>query len=507
MSFLKLLQRLPRCHFFISDLATSHATLRAFSSSSVHRLNVAIIGAGPAGFYTASKILDKDPDARIDIFEKLPCPYGLVRFGVAPDHPEVKICTNKFDELGQDPRVRFFGNVNVGEHGKISVTTLSKLYGAVAISYGTSSCRNLNIPGEFGSQNEQTSVQVGGIHSGREFVHFYNSYPQHRTIFSQNFLSSGVTGRALVFDINPAALDMLSASKISHVDIIGRRGPLEAAFTTKELRELLSLPNLVFKFDYKQFNDCLDNERAVSTLSKSRPLQRKIDLIKKFESNQQSKSPSEHTISALTNSTFKPKKSWSLRFLESPIAVINHKESIDVTMEPSKSVIMAKNRLIYSSDSKISIENTGEQFTLDCDVAFKSIGYISTPIQGVPFDYQKMIIPNISGRVVDSATNDIINGLYVSGWIKTGATGVLANTMQSAFETANAIIADKPDISKNVPLSAINDTLHKHNILQTSVSYEQWLTLKELERANGEILKKPSLKIDSVSEMLKVVKR
>ncbi|PVZ99183.1 hypothetical protein BB558_004800 [Smittium angustum] len=505
-----------------------------FQKRSKH--HVAIVGAGPAGFYTASKLLDKRPDVLIDLFEKLPIPYGLVRFGVAPDHPEVKSCSHKFDQVGMDPRVRYFGNVKVGLQG-LPVEKLSEVYDAIVFSYGTSVDKKLGIPGENGFRHSKLGHNLGGIHSGRDFVNFYNGYPFVQDFFDTNFFASGVTNRAAVFgmgnvaldiarimlldietlsktDITNRAIEVLSNSKINHVDIIGRRGPIQSAFTTKELRELLTLPNVRLKIDSTLFKNTVSTEQSKEAIRKSRPLKRKIELISKYIDEEIPNSPVERLQDSMEFSNSSEGKSWSLRFFESPLEAL-HPPTLDLitdTFSSTQTIRLGKNSLVYDSDNKASIVSTGHSIDVSYDIAFRSVGYESRPIPGVPFNEKKNIIPNASGRILNPDSDKIIPKLYVSGWLKTGPNGVIANTMQNAFETANAISMDfeKSDLNnlKYVPqkntIEKVDNTLKLLGAFNNRVDYKSWMKIQEYEDSLGLKVGKPREKITLITEMLKI---
>ncbi|OLY83607.1 NADPH:adrenodoxin oxidoreductase, mitochondrial [Smittium mucronatum] len=493
--------------------------------------NVAVVGSGAAGFYTTSKLLDLRENINVDIFEIIPAPYGLVRYGVAPDHPEVKVCINKFETIGTDPRVRYFGNVGIGNDKDVSVNHLRSLYDVVVLSQGTSRGRVLNIPGEEGILIAGNKMQVGGIHSGRDFVNFYNGYPDSQNLFNEDFLSRGTTGKALLFgvgnvsldvarillsdvdslsktDITERALEMLSTSTIDHVDIFGRRGSLQSSFTTKELRELLKLPRVKFDFDYTEFDRELGTEYAKQLMSKSRQLKRKMDLIKQYQSSRVASSPAERLSDAIKDTKSKKEKSWSLKFFTSPTSVEFNSQ------KTSQIIKLVKNRLDTDSvSSKRLVKIQGSEFFEEFDVAFKSIGYESTPIDDVPFDSQKKIIPNVSGRVYDPSTDSILKGLYVSGWAKTGPTGVLANTMQDAYETAFAINADIQSVLDsqsstplNKPISEISEVLLEDGIFKKCIDFSQWLKIKDHELNSGNKAGKLAEKVTDINEMLEIAK-
>ncbi|OMJ25915.1 NADPH:adrenodoxin oxidoreductase, mitochondrial [Smittium culicis] len=537
----KILQRsnplkaLAKVSVFNSNSSTTsirfHSTNSFSSVSNDPVYNVAIIGSGAAGFYTASKLLDKRSNINIDIYESLPVPYGLVRYGVAPDHPEVKICTNKFDEIGSDPRVRYYGNISIGKDLDLSVSKLRSLYDFVVLSNGTSAAKKLNIKGEDGEIDQVTNAQKNGIHSGRDFVNYYNGYPHSQSLFHSDFLSKGSSGKSIIFgvgnvsldiarillsdidtlsktDITSSYLEMLAKSTIKHVDIVGRRGALQSAFTTKELRELLKLPNVNFKFNYAELKKELDSDYARNVLPKSRQIKRKIDLLLQYENEKIQTSPVERLSNAISDSKSNKEKSWSLKFFMSPTSIENH---------PSQNcqiINLTRNNLIINQDLSTKLVAVPQsQVSEHVDVAFRSIGYESTQTDGFPFDQVKKIVPNISGRVFDPSTNDLVDGLYVSGWAKTGPTGVLASTMQDAYETAFAIDSDiqnhidsvsSSGYIKSLSRSDIDKELQLSGVLGKSINYSQWIKIKEYEKKSGNNVGKVSEKVVDINKMIEI---
>ncbi|KAE8576833.1 hypothetical protein XENTR_v10004337 [Xenopus tropicalis] len=430
---------------------------RSFSSVSPTP-HICIVGSGPAGFYTAQHILRHNPQAQVDIYEKLPVPFGLVRFGVAPDHPEVKNVINTFTQTARSERCTFLGNVTVGRD--VTVEELQGAYHAVVLSYGAEDKRELGIPGE----------ELPGVHSARDFVGWYNGLPdnRHKT------------------DITQTALDALSQSRIRRVWMVGRRGPLQVAFTIKELREMINLPETRPKLDPA---DYVGLEKASKDLP--RPRKRLTELLVKAALEKPGQKVAANWAQA--------EREWGLRFLRSPLAVLPSEDG-----KRAARIRLSVTRLEGSGETAVAVP-TGQVENISCGLIFSSIGYKSVSISStVPFLPQQGVIPNSMGRV------EGIPGLYCSGWVKRGPTGVITTTMTDSFDTAQAILEDVQlgalNWSEPRPGSvAIRELLHLRGI--QPVSFSDWEKIDEAETAKGLAVGKPREKILDTEEMLQLVCR
>ncbi|KAF9103162.1 NADPH-adrenodoxin reductase [Mortierella sp. AM989] len=488
---------------------------RSFSSkeqnsttrSSSEPFRMAVIGSGPGGFYTAHRILKHLPQASIDMYEALPVPHGLVRFGVAPDHPEVKNVMHTFDEVAQNPNFTFIGNTSVGtftspssKKADLEISDLHPHYDAILLAYGAHEDRLLNVP------NEQS---LKGIMAARSFVGFYNGLPseQNLDIDLSQTETAVVIGQGNVAldvarilltpleelkktDLTEKMIKILETSRVKHVYVIGRRGPLEVAFTSKELREMLQLPDTTFHMD----KDLLasEMERAGKTLE--RPRKRLMGLLEKGIKESKPDQP----------------KSWSLLFLRSPLGF----QAQDSDPERLKAIELGINRLEGESNNRKAVA-TGDNETLDCGLVFRSIGYKSVGIQGIPFDERKGIVPNMDGKVID-ADQKFVPGLYAAGWLKRGPIGVIATTMADAYQTGDTIIADwtngNPMLNSNnngtestakQGAKPILNLLHSRG--HRTVSYNDWKKIEQAEFDLGAKAGKPREKFLTVDEMLKVL--
>jgi len=449
---------------------------------------VCIIGSGPAGFYTAQHILKNYGDVKVDIFEKLPVPFGLVRYGVAPDHPEVKNATSSFEEVAKDERCRFFGNVNIGVD--LTANELRQHYEAVVFAYGADDDKKLNIPGE----------DSKGLLAARSFVGWYNGLPAHADltpnldcdtaiIVGQGNVALDVARILLApismlkhTDICEHAIEALRNSRIKNVHIIGRRSPLEVAFTIKELREQIKLPNCKPVFNQEHFKELKEEIRNVP-----RHRKRLMELMYKTAMEPPS-----------LNSEGEVKK-WYLDFLKSPVEVLNDGHN------NVRALRMEQNQLVQGDKGVNRAIGTGKMVDLSCGLILRSIGYKSIRVEdGIPFDTRLGVIPNIDGRVVSEAgSKQLVKGLYCSGWVKHGPVGVIATTMNESYATAQNIVHDLQSDDK-----VLNDSFDVEQVMNDRgigfVSFENYEKINSEEIWRGLKCDKPREKITSSQEMLDV---
>ncbi|KAJ5112726.1 hypothetical protein N7532_000771 [Penicillium argentinense] len=485
---------------------------------------VAIVGSGPAGFYAAARLLSKHDEAMVDMYEKLPVPFGLARYGVAPDHPEVKNCEDKFTEVAESPRFNFVGNIDLGND--LPLTALKPHYDAILFAYGASKDKELGIPGE---------DAVKSVYSARAFVGWYNGLPEHRDL--EPDLTSGedavVIGQGNVAldvarillsdadalrstDIADYALEKLSKSKIKRVRVVGRRGPLQASFTIKEVRELLQLPGVSFDPISK---DIFPPDNVVNALPRAQ--KRLMQLLGKGSANDPQTSP----------------KSWSLDFLLSPDSLhwsptypyhLTHAKFSRNELDPSDP---------YTPTSKVNpkLLSSGKPAMVDlpASVFFRSVGYKSLPLPGledvgVQFDTRRGVIANDGfGRVKgfsesgepqklpDGSHITHLPGLYCAGWVKRGPTGVIASTMTDAFTTADTIIQDlrilgssrsplhAPKDSSGLGWAGVKPEADRRGLRPTS--WQDWQRIDAAERERGQQKGKVRNKFGRVEEMLEVI--
>jgi ferredoxin/flavodoxin---NADP+ reductase len=460
-------------------------------------LRIAVVGSGPAGFYTAGHLLaDSNERFEVDMFERLPTPWGLVRSGVAPDHPKIKSVTRIYERTAAHPRFRFYGNVTFGEH--ISRADLLAHYHAVVYATGSPSDRPLGIPGE----------DLPGSHAATEFVGWYNGHPDH-TDLEVDLLSADravVVGNgnvaldvARMLVLSPAeltptdtadhALEVLAESRVREVVVLGRRGPAQAAFTNPELRELGDLADADVIVDADELESALavhDPLAAEDATSK-----RNVELLRAY---------------AATPPAGRAKR-IVLRFLLSPTTLLAGPEG------RLRAVELARNRLVPASDpaSGVRAQGTDERETIDAGLLFRAIGYRGIPLPSVPFDERSGTIPNRDGRVLDPDSEEPLPGEYVVGWIKRGPSGVIGTNKKDAQQTVDAIFADLPAAGANggppahTPTDpradAVEELLHERQ--PDLVTYAGWESIDRRERALGEPAGRPRVKLTSIDELLR----
>lgn len=483
--------------------------LRSLSTSTVTKHKVAIVGAGPAGFYTAHHLLHKSKHIpiSIDFFDRLPTPFGLSRYGVAPDHPEVKNCEEYMENLWKDfpDRVRFFGNVNVGKD--LSLTQLEAHYNSIVLSYGcTASDNKLNIPG---SENR-------GVISARQFVNWYNGHPDSKqghgfvppldkvknvTIIGNGNVAIDVARVLLAdpkshwapTDIASEAVELLSKSKVKRVNIVARRGLLESAFTNKEIRELLEISKKLNVKFLPISEDILGPLREKAKLF-ARIEKRKFSILDKASSQVEDSGNAE--------------KSWSLQFQLSPKLFIANDQDPNLL----KSTIFEINDLQEDSlTKKVTVSGTGKELEILNDLVILSIGYKGQELQGfeaadLEFSWKHNRIANNEGRILrlnSEGKEDEITykrGWYASGWIKNGPKGVIATTMMDSFDTADKVLED---LSNDIYIQP-KESGDIAKVLASYVSWEGWKAIDNFEIEQGKLLGKTRSKLQQIPEMIHI---
>uniref|UniRef100_UPI0037E97373 NADPH:adrenodoxin oxidoreductase, mitochondrial isoform X2 n=1 Tax=Semicossyphus pulcher TaxID=241346 RepID=UPI0037E97373 len=412
---------------------------------------VCIVGSGPAGFYTAQHLIKARQDVEVDIYERLPVPFGLVRFGVAPDHPEVKNVINTFTQTAKHSRCSFYGNVNVGKD--VSIEELRQAYHAVVLSYGAEGNRSMGVPGE----------DLAGVYSAKDFVGWYNGLP------SCGELSPDLSCEtAVILGQGNVALDV-ARILLCPIDIL------------EELREMVNLP------DTRPEMAAADFEGVTEALKDlPRPRKRLTELMVKTALEIPGEKEQERRNKA--------SRTWGLKFFRSPVEILS-----DPDRKRTAGIRLAVNRLEGSGDSSRAVL-TGEVEDVTCGLVISSIGYKSLPIDpSVPFDSHKAIVPNNMGRVQQAA------GLYCSGWLKTGPTGVIATTMNNSFDTARSLLEDMDsgtlDVSPAKPGSqSISALLDKRGV--KPVVFSDWEKIDSVEMSRGKAIGKPREKLLTVEGML-----
>lgn len=459
--------------------------------SEEHPLRVAIIGAGPTGFYTAAELFkQKQLVIEIDMFERLPTPFGLVRYGVAPDHQKIKSVTKVFDRTAQKPNFRFYGNVELGVD--VSVDDLRRHYHQIVYTTGAQTDRSLGIPGE----------ELKGSHAATEFVAWYNGHPDFRDChFDLSVERAAVIGVGNVAvdvcrilcrtpqelartDIADYALEALRESNIREVYMLGRRGPAQAAFTPPEVKELGELEDADVTVPPEEAElDPLSEE--VVAESSDRATTRQVEIVQSF-----AQAP-----------TGRKSRKLILRFLVSPLEFLGNEEGHVQALK------LVKNELYKTDAGTLRPRHLDEHEILPAGIVFRSIGYTGVPLPGVPFKDSWGVILNEAGRVIDPQSGDPVPGEYTAGWIKRGATGVIGTNKPDAAETVEAMAEDvergnilEPDAPGKEDARAMVQARQP-----LYFSYEDWLQLDELEVARGEEQGRPRVKFVSVEEMIEAL--
>ncbi|CAM8998145.1 unnamed protein product [Rhodiola kirilowii] len=507
---------------------------RKFSTSGLNPLRVCVVGSGPSGFYTAEKLLKAHAGAEVDIIDRLPTPFGLVRSGVAPDHQETKVVVNQFWRVAINERCSFFGNLCLGT--SISLHELREMYHVVVLSFGAESDRILGIPGE----------DLQGVYAAREFVWWYNGHPDCRklapdlkntdsaVILGQVFsmlvicTSSSVqyilyalskiqrrailgcvhmgnvaldiarillrpTSELSTTDIASHALGALEESSIRKVYLVGRRGPVQAACTAKELREVLGIKNLHVNI---QKDDLCVTPTDEVEMKNSRIHRRIFELLSKAAlSGTSSHAPGQQELhfvffrkpDSFLDSDDKKGHVTSLKF---------EKTMLNQSDGPGRQVAVG----------------TGEYDHINTGMVLKSIGYKSVPVDGLPFDHRKGIVPNVKGRVLGNNQDSSQHpqpGLYVCGWLKRGPTGIIGTNLYCAEETVASISEDleQGSLSSSLKLpkpgrEGLSQLLDSRNV--RIVPFSGWEKIDAEERRLGSLKNKPREKLASWEELLKV---
>ncbi|MFB4426393.1 FAD-dependent oxidoreductase [Streptomyces sp. QL37] len=438
-------------------------------------LRVAVVGSGPSGVYTAQALLEQSrvPDVRVHVLDRLPTPYGLVRYGVAPDHEKIKSLQSSLRAVLEDDRITFVGHVGVGGAGELSPARLKELYHAVVYCVGAAADRPLAVPGE----------GLPGSYSATEFVSWYSAHPDAAAGgFALRARSAVVVGVGNVAvdvarilargaaelrgtDVPRAALDALGASRVREVHVVGRRGPSQARFTTKELRELGALPGARIAVDRAEL--ALDPAYAVAAAPLPAVVRRNLDVLRGWAADPPPTAPDRE-------------RRIRLRFFLRPVEVLERDGRV-------AGVRFART----APDGAGGVRDTGAYEDIEAQLVLRAVGYRGTPLPGLPFDPVSGTVPHLAGRVVrDGAASP---GEYVAGWIKRGPTGVIGSNRSCAKETVASLVEDAPLlIGREVPadpLGALRDQGLR------PVEWDGWLSIERAESALGRSLGRGPVKI------------
>src|SRR6266496_946423 len=430
-------------------------------------LRVAVVGSGPAGFYAAGALLDADIPVEVDMVERLPTPWGLVRLGVAPDHPKLKTVSRAFERIAERPGFRFLGNVEVGRD--VVHDELARIYDAVVYAVGSQTDRRLGIPGE----------DLSGSRSATEFVAWYNGHPDFQDLeFDLDVDRAVVIGNGNVAldvarmlaltpeelaptDTTDPAIEAIGASTIRDIVVVGRRGPAQASWTTQELKELGELAGADVVVDPAELNLDAASEASLEDDTNSK---RNMEVLRDFAARQPTGKP----------------VTVRLRFLASPVAL--HGE------EKVESIELVRNKL-EEEDGRLVAVPTDERETLACGLVFRSVGYRGVGLPELPFEERRGTIRNELGRVVDADGNHLAQS-YCAGWIKRGPTGIIGTNKKDATETVTQLLEDVREgrvlHREEVTADAVEALLADRGV--RAVMYPGWSSIDELERAAGEKL-------------------
>jgi ferredoxin--NADP+ reductase len=442
-------------------------------------LRVAIIGSGPSGFYAADPLLkSSEVICTVDMYDRLPTPYGLVRGGVAPDHPKIRTVTRVYEKICDHERFRFLGNVKVGRD--IQADELRRFYDVVFYSCGAETDRRLGIPGE----------DLAGSHTATSFVAWYNAHPDYRDftfdLSQEAAVVIGVGNVAMdvartlaktvdelkTTDIAQHALDALAESKIKEIYIIGRRGAAQAAYTTPELKEMGEL-------------EACDpivgpGEIALDPLSQEeltdRNTQRNIEILTEYAN----RAPSGKL------------RKMHFRFLLSPVEIKGNGRV--------ESIVLEKNRL-EGVPNALKAVGTGEHVEIPAGLVFRSIGYKGIAIPGVPFDEKRGVFPNTLGRITENGAP--VSGLYCAGWIKRGPSGIIGTNKPDSLETVQQVLADVPTLTPCPEPGGADALLASRGVRVVDVA--GWRKIDAAEIARGEAIGKPRERFTRIEEMLAVL--
>ena len=454
-------------------------------------LRVAVIGAGPAGFYIISNLAkQKELSAEIDLFDRLPTPYGLVRAGVAPDHQKDKSVTRVYDKSANMGNVRFYGGVEYGRH--VSLSDLKRFYHQVVFTTGASRDRNLNLPGE----------ELEGSHSATDFVAWYNGHPDFVDLefdLSQEAVAIIGIGNVAIdvarilcksadelaaTDMADHAIDALRASRVKDVYLLGRRGPGQAAFTPPEIREMGELEDvdLIIR----------DEDAAIDALtqawlegSKDRNATKNIDYIKTYHNR------------PLAGKA----RRLHLYFWTSPTELVGDAEG------RLKSLHLVRNEPVAGSDGSVRSRATDKTEEISAGLAFRSVGYRGLALPDVPFHEDWGTIRNQDGRIVDGEDGEL-PGLYAAGWIKRGPTGVIGTNKTCAQGTVACMMEDLAGGRLFAPAEPAPDAARQFLLARApdAIDYQDWMRIGAAEEAKGEAAGRPRVKFTRVPDMLQAAK-
>jgi len=443
-------------------------------------LRVAVVGSGPAGFYAAGHLLASDAAVEVDMLERLPTPWGLVRLGVAPDHPNIKSVSRVYEKIAQRPGFRFLGNVEVGRD--LDHDDLMRLYDAVVYAFGAQTDRRLGIPGE----------DLTGSWAATEFVAWYNGHPDFQSLsFDLSGERAVVVGNGnvaidvarmlalaeaelITTDTTDAAIDAILGSGIEEILMLGRRGPAQASFTTPELKELGELAEADVEIDPSELELEPESEPALADSTVARNMQ----VLREYAARPPSGKP----------------RTLKMRFRVSPVAILGETKV--------EAIEIVRNKLVADEAGRVRAVATGEREVIPCGMVFRSVGYQGVAMEGVPFDEDRCTMRNRGGRVLDER-GEPIPGIYCTGWIKRGPTGIIGTNKKDATETVELLLEDAATsaLPRTDASSADVDAFFADRGVDV-VTYNGWEAIDALECARGEPHGRPRVKLLTWEELL-----
>jgi ferredoxin/flavodoxin---NADP+ reductase len=441
---------------------------------------IAVVGSGPAGFYAAGQLLASETPVEVDLFDRLPTPWGLVRLGVAPDHPNIKAVSRVFEKIAARPGFRFLGNVEIGRD--VGHLELMSLYDAVVYSFGAQTDRRMGIPGE----------DLAGSWPATAFVAWYNGHPDFQDLpFDLSCERAVVIGNGNVAvdvarmlaltetelactDTTDTAIAAICAAGIREILVVGRRGPGQAAFTNPELVELTELEGADLVVDPRDLALDAASEAAVAG-----------DVM------------AQRNLAVLRDAAARPREGRSrvvrLRFLSSPVAILGD--------ERVEGVEIVRNRLESDETGAIRAVATDELEIVPCGLVLRSVGYLGVGIPELRFDAQRGVIPNVAGRAIDEQGAPI-PGLYTAGWIKRGPSGVIGTNKKDATETVELLLEDAAAgrLPRSASSAADVDALLSSRGVEV-VTHEGWQRIDAAERTAGEPHGRPRVKLTAWDDL------
>ena len=446
-------------------------------------LRVAIVGSGPSGFYAVEALFKSGLHVFADMFDRLPAPFGLVRGGVAPDHPKIKSVTRVYDKIAAIPGFAFWGNVAIGRD--VSVEELARFYDCVIYACGAQTDNRMGIPGE----------DLAGSHTATEFVGWYNGHPDYRdrafdlasevaVVIGQGNVAMDVSrilsktyDELRETDIAEYALDALAESRVKEIHLIGRRGPVQAKFTQPEIKEMGELA------------DC------GPVLN---PADLQLDAASQAELDDQNNQHSKKNMAvfqgfAAREATSKLKR-FHIHFYKSPVELRGGGRV--------ETLVLERNRL-EGGPFRLRAIGTGVLEELACGLVFRSVGYRGVPIPGVPFDERRGVFPNLDGRILDGG--NVLPGRYAVGWIKRGPSGVIGTNKPDSQATVKALVDDVPGLHPcpERDSAALRALLAARGV--RPVTFADWQRIDAAEIARGKRKGKPREKFSRIEEMLSIL--